>query len=208
MITSIIADCHLNRALYKGVLDKKYTTLPFRTVDFMKAFHFIITQNIEKIKPDIIVIAGDIYDTYDPSNEVRAFFSLQIKRLVDAKIPVLLMVGNHDVCRKHHALSPIKTLDLNGVTVIEEPEIKVVNDKLFLLFPYSLKVERGDITIKEQLCEFIEESKRKISENPDKEVFFFGHFGVKGAVMKSYVDVTDEHAITTKTITKKVQYIN
>lgn len=209
MIISIIADCHLNKALYKGILDKKYTTLPFRTVDFMKAFHFIVTQNIEKIKPDLMVIAGDIYDTYDPSNEVRAFFSRQLRRLADAKIPIIIMIGNHDVCRKHHALSPIKTLDLEGVKVVEEPEMMVIGNKVFLLFPYSLKVERNEISIKDQFYQFVEESNGKIlQEHSDKDVFFFGHFGVRGAVLKSYVNVADEHVLTTETSTPKKTHVN
>jgi len=184
---SVVADCHLNRALYKGVLDKKYPTLPFRTVDFMKAFYFIITQNIEKIKPDLMVIAGDVYDTYDPSNEVRAFFNRQLKRLSDANIPVIILVGNHDICRKHHALSPLKTLELDGCTVVEEPMLTTVGDKVLMLFPYSLKVERGEKEIREQFHEFVEESKKVIEEeHQDKQKMFFGHFGVKGAVLKSY----------------------
>jgi len=171
MKISIIADCHLNKAIYKGVLDKKYSMLPFRTVDFMKAFRFIVKQNIETIKPDLMVVAGDIYDTYDPSNEVRAFFNQQLKHLSNAGIPVVLMVGNHDVCRKHHALSPIKTLELKNVTVIEEPELKVVDDKVLLFFPYSLKVERGEITIKDQFKEFVKESKKIITDKyTDKDV--------------------------------------
>jgi exonuclease SbcD len=208
---SVIADCHLNKALYKGILDKKYTMLPFRTVDFMKAFFFIVTQNIEKIKPDLIVIAGDIYDTYDPSNEVRGFFNGQFKRLSDAGIPVILLVGNHDVCRKHHALYPLKTLGLKGLDIIEEPQMKVIDDKIFLLFPYSIKVERDEISIRDQFYHFIEETHKTIAENPqyaDKDIFFFGHFGVKGAVLKTYAKVSDEHVLTNKTVTKKKQRVN
>ena len=189
MKISVVADCHLNRALYKGVLDKKYTTLPFRTVDFMKSFYFIVTQNIEKIKPDLMVIAGDVYDSYDPSNEVRAFFNRQLKRLSNAKIPVIILVGNHDICRKHHALSPIKSLDLDGVTVVEEPMLTIFRDKVLMLFPYSIQVERGEKEIREQFYEFLNESGKIIEGDEQyrgKDRIFFGHFGVKGAVLKSY----------------------
>ena len=189
MKISVVADCHLNRALYKGVLDKKYTTLPFRTVDFMKSFYFIVTQNIEKIKPDLMVIAGDVYDSYDPSNEVRAFFNRQLKRLSNAKIPVIILVGNHDICRKHHALSPIKSLDLDGVTVVEEPMLTIFRDKVLMLFPYSIQVERGEKDIREQFYEFLNESGKIIEGDEQyrgKDRIFFGHFGVKGAVLKSY----------------------
>lgn len=188
MKISIVADCHLNKALFKGVLDKKYTSLPFRTVDFMKAFRSIIKENIEEIKPDLMVIAGDVYDTYDPSNEVRAFFNRQLKELTEANIPVIVLVGNHDICKKHHALYPLKNLNLQNVTIIEEPELTIFEDKILMLFPYSLQVERGEIPIKEQLYSFIEETKETISNNTEyqnKDIFFFGHFGVKGATLKS-----------------------
>ena len=211
MKISIIADCHLNRALYKGVLDKKHTSLPFRTVDFMKAFDFIITQNIDSVKPDLIVIAGDVYDTYDPSNEVRAFFNHQLRRLVDAEIKALILIGNHDICRKHHALSPVKSFNPKGVEIIEEPTLSIVGDKVLMLFPYSIKVERGEILIKEQFHQFINESKQTIENDPryaNKEVIFFGHFGVKGAVLKTYISVSDEHLLTDKTVTPKKQHLN
>jgi len=211
MRISIEADCHLNKALYKGVLDKKATTLPFRTVDFMRAHHYIVTQNIEKIKPDLMVIAGDTFDTYDPSNEVRAFNARQLKRLDDAGIKVIILVGNHDICKKHHALSPIKSFRFENIEVIEEPTLKVFRDKVLMLFPYSIKVERNEISIKDQFNEFVASCKKQIETEEKyqgKDVLFFGHFGVKGAVQKQYTDAVDEHLLTNATTTKKKNRVN
>lgn len=191
MKITIVADCHINKSMYKGVLDKDYPSLPFRTVDFMKSFRHIVSQNVKSIKPDLFVIAGDVYDTYDPSNESRAFFNKELQRLANNNIPVIILVGNHDVCRKHHALSPLKSLNLNNITIIEEPTFMEYNDKVFMLFPYSLKVERDEISIKQQFDEFMQLSKDKINENPkykDMVKIFFGHFGVKGATLKTYGD--------------------
>ena len=211
MRISIEADCHLNKALYKGVLDKKATTLPFRTVDFMRAHHYIVTQNIERIKPDLMVIAGDTFDTYDPSNEVRAFNARQLKRLDDAGIKVIILVGNHDICKKHHALSPIKSFRFENIEVIEEPTLKVFGDKVLMLFPYSIKVERNEISIKDQFNEFVASCKKQIETEEKyqgKDVLFFGHFGVKGAVQKQYTDAVDEHLLTNATTTKKKNRVN
>lgn len=191
MKITIVADCHINKSMYKGVLDQDYPSLPFRTVDFMKSFRHIVSQNIKSIKPDLFVIAGDVYDTYDPSNELRAFFNKELQRLASNNISVIILVGNHDVCRKHHALSPLKSLNLNNITIIEEPTFMEYNDKVFMLFPYSLKVERDEISIKQQFDEFMQLSKDKITQNPkykDRVKIFFGHFGVKGATLKTYGD--------------------
>ena len=42
----------------------------------------------------------------------------------------------------------------------------------------------------------------------NREIFFFGHFGVKGAVLKQYTEVSDEHILTNKTTTPKKQRVN
>ncbi len=187
MKISIISDCHLNKSLY-NIFDKDNPSLPFRTVDYMRAFSSIVEQNINEIKPDLIVIAGDIYDNFDPSNELRAFFNAQCKKLIDNNIELIVLVGNHDICKKHHALLPIKVLELKGLHVIDSPILMKFGNKNLMLFPYSIDVESGKIKIKEQFNQFIQSSHEKIENDPEfkgNELFFFGHFGVKGATLKS-----------------------
>jgi len=150
----------------------------------MKSFEHIVDDIITNIKPDLLVIAGDIYDTYDPSNDVRAFFSRQVSKLVAAKIPVIILVGNHDICKKNHALSPLAEIKMKNVKVFEEPKFIKFKDHILLMYPYSVSVERSIITNKKLFFDFAEENKRKIAENAelkDLPVLFFGHFGVKGA---------------------------
>jgi len=189
MQIAVISDCHLNKDLYKSVLDKDITFLPFRTVDFMKSFEYMVKKLINKVKPDLLVIAGDVYDNFDPSNAVRAFFCCKLKELSEAKIPVIILVGNHDICRKHHALKPIDAFGLKGIKVIESPRMISFKDHLLMLFPFSMEVERGEIGIKDQFNSFISEWKsdiQKIQGFSDKKVLFFGHFGVKGAALNQY----------------------
>lgn len=183
MKISIIADCHLNKSLYKSVLDKEDSSLSFRTADFMKAFSHVIKQNIDIIKPDLIVINGDVFDTFDPANNVRAFFYECLKNIMIAKIPIVILVGNHDICRKHHSLKPLMSLDLKSVKVVDTPQIVKFKNYQLMLFPYSLEVEQGKITLRQQLRDFIESSKEKITS---EHTLFFGHFPVKGAKMSSY----------------------
>ena len=78
-------------------MDKKYSDLPFRTVDFMNAFEFAIDQSI-KVSPDLIVITGDTYDTYDPSNAARTFLNVQLKKLSDVSLIIILLMAISPPC--------------------------------------------------------------------------------------------------------------
>jgi len=192
MKITVIADCHLNRALYKGIADKDDPSLSFRTADFLKAFESIIKTNIEDIKPDLIVINGDVFDSFDPANNIRAFLYDQLRQLIDAKIPVIILVGNHDVCRKHHPLKPLLSLDLKTVKIIESPRLVNFKNHVLMIFPYSMEVEQGKVELREQFLEFVESSKKKIKEEGlNKEILFFGHFPVKGAKINTYSSAED-----------------
>lgn len=183
MRISIIADCHLNKPNFSSFKDKD-SGISYKSHDFMRSFEYMVDQNISEIKPDLLVIAGDIYDNHYPSNDIRAFFNRQVAKLTKNKIPVIVLVGNHDICKKSHALSPLAEINIPNVKVIEEPKFIKFKDHILLLYPYSVSVERSIITNKELFYKFVEESKRKINESDDLKglpVIFFGHFGVKGA---------------------------
>lgn len=191
MKISLIADPHLNKTIYKGVMDEEFTDLPFRNADLMRAFKFAIDKNINEIHPDLIVILGDVYDTPYPLNPPRTFFNSQLRRLSESGIPVIILVGNHDICSKHHALEPIGALGLKNVKVIATPTLTLFKDKILMLFPYSVEVEKNEIEIRDQFHRFVESTKKALVEKEnfkDKDILFFGHFGVNGAVKNVYDD--------------------
>lgn len=187
MKISIIGDCHLNKSAYSSVEDSR-TDIPFRSADFMDSFEFIINKNINEIKPDVIVVAGDIFDSHSPTSEISAFFNEQMIKLKKEKIPVLILVGNHDICSKHHALKPLKALEVPNVKVIDEVKIIQFKDKLFVLFPHCMDVEKGLISMKEKLKESSNKLKEYLKENEVKkdDIILFGHMPVSGATLKSY----------------------
>jgi DNA repair exonuclease SbcCD nuclease subunit len=179
-----VADLHLNKGVYKGVSDRDNPSIPFRYGDFMRAFEFVCDTAIAE-KVDLVSINGDVYDHVEPTNLVRGFFSSQLRKLNEAKIPVMILIGNHDVCRKHHALKDIHELNLKNIKVIEKP--KIINYKgqaQLLLFPYSLDIECKNVTIKDEFYKFIEEAHEKRIDGVP--ILFFGHFGVQGAAMNQY----------------------
>ena len=52
---------------------------------------------MEKEQPDLIVIAGDLYDTSYPSKEAIGLLEETIEYLnIELKIPIIMISGNHD----------------------------------------------------------------------------------------------------------------
>jgi hypothetical protein len=117
---------------------------------------------------------------------VRGFFSQQLQRLVAAKIPVIILVGNHDICMKHSALSDIEKLGLKNIKVFSEPDIiNLENDGKkyrLLFFPHTINMERKLTTIRKEYDEFL----TTLPKDPVDTTFFFGHFPVFGCVMNHY----------------------
>jgi len=185
MKVAVIADCHLNKSNYKSAM---VNGVPFRNLDFMNSFSFMCNECINTIKPDLMVLNGDTYDTDNPSNTIRAFLNSWLESLNRANIPVIILVGNHDICKNHFPLQPLKALDLKYVKVVDTPCTHKFKGFRLLLFPYSLDVERQKVKIRDEFHSFVEQSKK---EN-DLPKIFFGHFGVQGAKINTYTEDNEE----------------
>lgn len=55
-----------------------------------------LLKKAEELKPDAILISGDVYDRAVPSKEAVKLFDEMLTRLSQMKIPVLMIAGNHD----------------------------------------------------------------------------------------------------------------
>ncbi len=80
------SDLHLGYAQYG---------LEARRQDFDKAFTEIVDRTIA-LKPDFMIIAGDLFHQARPSNVTLENTIRNFKRLRDAGIPVLTVDGSHD----------------------------------------------------------------------------------------------------------------
>jgi DNA repair exonuclease SbcCD nuclease subunit len=74
-------------------------------------------------RPDLIVNLGDTFDTHAVVRaEVLSLVNSHVRRIVQMKIPLVMLLGNHDMwkpnCNKYHALEVFKSV--NGVTVVDE----------------------------------------------------------------------------------------
>lgn len=198
MKISVVADAHLNRTSYRNEEDIVFTNLSFRSGDFMKAFTWIIDYNINVIKPNLLVFPGDVFDNYHPSNVSGGYLSSQLCKLTEAKIPSIILLGNHEVCQTNHALLVLKELKLKNIIVVDQTKIIKFQDVLLLLFPYSLDIEQKKVSMKDAFYRFLEEVQEKRESSPelkDMKSFFFGHFGVKGAVTNKYTVNSDSKKI-------------
>jgi len=70
-----------------------------RTRDFLTAFQRAVDFAVSPDKPaDLVVIAGDLFDTHDPADGIVFEVESALERLTRAGLPVLLTPGTHDAC--------------------------------------------------------------------------------------------------------------
>jgi len=115
------ADAHIDMANY-GRHDPE-TGLPLRVLDFLKSLDAIVDAAISE-KVDMVIFAGDAYKDRSPAPTFQREWGKRIMRLSQAKIPTLLLVGNHDISPsigRAHALQEFKTLRVPFVRVLDEP---------------------------------------------------------------------------------------
>jgi exonuclease SbcD len=112
-----LADLHIGIENY-GQLDPA-TGLNGRVMDFLRrlseAVEFALNNEI-----DLVIFAGDAYKSREPNSTYRREFSRRIKRLADAGIPVILLVGNHDLPSQERRASSVeifRTLEVPNVLV-------------------------------------------------------------------------------------------
>ncbi|MEN9562429.1 MAG: Nuclease SbcCD subunit [Chloroflexota bacterium] len=117
------ADAHIDMTNY-GRHDP-VSGLPLRVLDFLKSLDTIVDTAIER-KVDLVIFAGDAYKDRSPAPTFQREWGKRIMRLSQAKIPTLLLVGNHDISPsigRAHALQEFKTLQVPYVKVLDAPEL-------------------------------------------------------------------------------------
>ena len=122
------ADAHIDMANY-GRHDPK-TGLPFRVLDFLKSLDTIVDAAISQ-RVDMVIFAGDAYKDRSPAPTFQREWGKRIVRLSQAKIPTLLLVGNHDLSPaigRAHAIQEFDTLQVPFIKVLDKPQFLTPND--------------------------------------------------------------------------------
>ena len=117
------ADAHIDMANY-GRHDPE-TGLPLRVLDFLRSLDTIVNAAIDE-KVDMVIFAGDAYKDRSPAPTFQREWGRRIIRLSQAKIPTLLLVGNHDLSPaigRAHAIQEFDTLQVPYVRVLQTPEL-------------------------------------------------------------------------------------
>ncbi len=88
-----ISDSHLGASGFSRKLSP--SGFNQREEDICTSFESAIDQII-KLKPDFVLHSGDLFHTVRPTNRIINFAIRQILRVVDLKIPMVIISGNHD----------------------------------------------------------------------------------------------------------------
>lgn len=138
-----LADLHLgHRRHYRCAANG----LNQREMDVAQACRTAIDA-ILMARPDIVCIAGDVFDSSLPRNAATVFACRQLKRLRDVGIPVVVIPGNHDRVKssEHGSIFPLFR-DLLGVDVTVDRAERFVYPSLDLAVtavPYAALIADG-----------------------------------------------------------------
>ena len=193
-----VADTHLGYSAYRKVTEDGINQREMDAYDVFKQF---IDYAI-KSKPDLIIHAGDLFDSVRPNNRAITFAIKQIIRLSKEKIPFIVIAGNHE----HPKLK-------------ETGHIFSIFDHMDHVYPvYNAKYETLSFKINDEKimvhaipqCElktqFNEELKKP---RPDKTVdynIFVSHGAVTGIKVFSMIEF-NELIISTEVLAKNFDYI-
>ena len=118
-----IADLHIGVENY-GHFDVT-RGMHTRLIDFLahldEAIDIGITSGV-----DVVLIAGDMFKNRNPPPRLQREFAERIRRLHEHKIPVLMVVGNHDVAPGRdsaNSVSVYEGLQFAGVDIARKPAV-------------------------------------------------------------------------------------
>ena len=124
-----LADLHIGMENY-GRIDPA-TGIHGRVLDFLRRLDEVIEYGLAH-DVDLVIFAGDAFKTRDPNPTYQREFARRVKRLSDAGVPTVLLVGNHDLPameKKATSLDIFRTLAVPNVTVGWRDEVFRIETK-------------------------------------------------------------------------------
>lgn len=122
------SDAHIDMANF-GKLDVA-SGLPMRVMDFLRSLDEIIDTAINE-KVDAVIFSGDAYKDRSPQPTHAREWGRRIMRLSHARIPTVLLTGNHDTSPsslKAHAIHEFSTLEVPYIHVVDKPCVLTPDD--------------------------------------------------------------------------------
>ncbi|UCH69940.1 MAG: DNA repair exonuclease [Candidatus Bathyarchaeota archaeon] len=160
-----VADLHLGYAQYNS---------DARREDFNATFREVVEKTVE-LKPDFMLIAGDLFQHARPSNITLENAITSFRKLRDAKIPVLTVDGSHDSAPNMITGTILNPLDSAGL-VHYLPRHKGACWRNESCYVYGVPNFRTKQRTEEQLPIFLKENQ----PTPDSSLFniFLFHMAV------------------------------
>ncbi len=119
-----IADPHLGARQYHRQTPNGINQ---READVAQAFRAAV-DGVIAARPDVVVVAGDLFHSVRPTNAAIVFAFLQLQRLREAlpEAPVVLVAGNHDTPRSTETGSILRLFAELGVEVAADEARRLV----------------------------------------------------------------------------------
>ena len=89
-----LSDIHMGSGFSHGKVNPE-TGINTRLEDFVKTLSICIDRAISE-PVDLVLFGGDAFPDATPAPYIHEAFASQFRRLADANIPTILLVGNHD----------------------------------------------------------------------------------------------------------------
>ena len=137
-----IADTHLGLAAFSRLDPDSGMNLREKQIydNFLAAIDVIIRE-----KPDVLVHAGDLFDTVKPKTRAYTTVLDALTRLHEAGIPLVIVTGNHSMVKTRYTTSPLAVLDYHPSEIHAAYSFKYerveIGDTVFHLIPNMLRVE-------------------------------------------------------------------
>ncbi|MSP12701.1 MAG: exonuclease SbcCD subunit D [Chloroflexi bacterium] len=199
------SDIHIGIENY-GTLDPN-TGVNSRVLDFLRRFDDVVNYALGN-EVDAVIFSGDAFKNRDPNSTYRREFAKRIKRIANAGIPIVLLVGNHDLPNVHLRASSVeifRTLDVPNVIVADMEKIHLLQTRHGPLqvaaVPYPIRsrllvgdeyrglpLEQVNRTIEELVMENIAEMASRL--DPLLPAVLTGHFTVAGSKFGSERKIT------------------
>lgn len=194
-----LADIHIGMENY-GRLDSR-TGLNSRVVDFLRRMSQAIDVALER-EVDVCIFAGDAYKNQRPNPTYQREFARRIKRLADNDVPVILLVGNHDMASADRAASSLDifgVLNVPGVTVAAREAVHQITCRRgqplqVATVPYpqrsrllahdefrNLTLDDLDMALGNIVHQNIEDLAGEVRQKPDVPAVLTAHFSVSEA---------------------------
>ena len=137
-----IADTHLGLSQFNRLDPESGLNLREKQIydNFLSAIDRIIAE-----KPDVLVHAGDLFDTVKPKTRAYTTVLEALEQLHAAGIPLVVIAGNHSMVKTRYATSPFAVLgyhpgDITAAYSFRYQNVEI-SDTVFHLIPNMLRPE-------------------------------------------------------------------